>query len=242
MIENKIICGDCLEVMKDWPDNCVDLVLTDPPYNFVSTGGGFAKKRGYIKIIRDSFGTDFKPLKSLEATVRLMSTYHAYWWCSKNLIPDYINWAIDKNYKFNVLLWHKLNPIPYKDGTFLPDTEYCIYIKKSGAYFNLGLDFHKYHKYWITGLQSNNGHPTPKPLVIMENQILLSSKNNDLILDPFCGSGTTCVAAKMLDRRYIGIDISEKYCQIARQRLEAVDTGVPVKEQKKGQLALFKKG
>ena len=53
------------------------------------------------------------------------------------------------------------------------------------------------------------------------------------------GSGTTCVAAKMLSRRYIGIDISEEYCQIARQRLEAVDTGVPVKEQRQGQMPLF---
>ena len=65
------------------------------------------------------------------------------------------------------------------------------------------------------------------------------SNLDSLILDPFCGSGTTCVAAKMLGRRYIGIDISEEYCQIARQRLEAVDTGVPVKEQKMGQKALF---
>lgn len=65
------------------------------------------------------------------------------------------------------------------------------------------------------------------------------SNPTDLVLDPFCGSGTTCVAAKMLGRRYIGIDISEKYCEIARQRLRAVDTGVPVKEQRIGQLALF---
>jgi len=67
------------------------------------------------------------------------------------------------------------------------------------------------------------------------------SNPGDLILDPFCGSGTTCVAAKMLGRRYIGIDISEEYCKIARQRLEAVDTGVPVKEQNKGQMAMFPK-
>ena len=66
-----------------------------------------------------------------------------------------------------------------------------------------------------------------------------ATKPTDIILDPFCGSGTTCVAAKMLGRNYIGIDISEEYCKIARERLEAVDTGVPVKEARAGQMALF---
>ena len=86
---------------------------------------------------------------------------------------------------------------------------------------------------------SNNGHPTQKPLDLIYRIVETSSLPGDLILDPFCGSGTTCVAAKMLGRRYIGIDISEEYCKIARQRLRAVDTGVPVKEQRIGQMAMF---
>ena len=60
-----------------------------------------------------------------------------------------------------------------------------------------------------------------------------------MVVDPLCGSGTTCVAAKMLGRNYIGIDISEEYCQIARDRLKALDTGVPVAEAKAGQMGLF---
>ena len=87
-----------------------------------------------------------------------------------------------------------------------------------------------------------NGHPTEKPLGLMLWCVENYSQPIGLILDPFCGSGTTCVAAKMLGRRYIGIDISEKYCEIARMRLEAVDTGVPVAEAKAGQMGLFECG
>jgi len=82
-------------------------------------------------------------------------------------------------------------------------------------------------------------HPTQKPLGVMKWILERYSKPNDLILDPFCGSGTTCVAAKMLGRNYIGIDISEEYCEIARQRVRTVETGVPVAEQKRGQMPLF---
>ena len=84
-----------------------------------------------------------------------------------------------------------------------------------------------------------NGHPTEKPLPLMIWCVESYSQPNDLILDPFCGSGTTCVAARKLGRRYIGIDISSEYCEIARKRLAAVDDGVPVKERDKGQLPMF---
>ena len=79
-------------------------------------------------------------------------------------------------------------------------------------------------------------HPTQKPLRLMRE---LLSVGGDTILDIYCGTGTACVAAKILGRRYIGIDISEEYCEIARMRIKAAETGVPVKEQKKGQKALF---
>jgi site-specific DNA-methyltransferase (adenine-specific) len=62
---------------------------------------------------------------------------------------------------------------------------------------------------------------------------------NGIILDPFCGSGTTCVAAKMLGRKYIGIEINAEYCEIARERLRAFETGVPVAEARAGQGGLF---
>lgn len=83
-------------------------------------------------------------------------------------------------------------------------------------------------------------HPCEKPLAMMEHIIRSSSRSpGAVVLDCFCGTGATCKAAQNLGRRYIGIEISESYCETARQRLQAVDTGVPVKEQRAGQLALF---
>ena len=85
-----------------------------------------------------------------------------------------------------------------------------------------------------------NSHCCVKPLALMEYLCTLTkTPTGGIVLDPYCGSGTTCKAAQNTGRNFIGIDNNEEYCEIARQRLEAVDTGVPVKEQKKGQRALF---
>jgi len=78
------------------------------------------------------------------------------------------------------------------------------------------------------------------PTALLGGAIEFSTNKEAIVLEPFAGTGTTCVAAKKLGRRYIGIDISPEYCQIARDRLRAVDTGVPVKEARAGQGALFK--
>ena len=83
-------------------------------------------------------------------------------------------------------------------------------------------------------------HPTQKSLALMRWCLSLRwTREYELILDPFCGSGTTCVAAKELGRKYIGIEVSDQYCQIARERLKTVGTGVPVREARNGQMALF---
>jgi modification methylase len=143
--------------------------------------------------------------------------------------------------------WCEVQEIVWSRGSpnmdkcrFFPFTERIYWLTKSESntvfhnYLNLTDDWH------IAPVGVNNDHARQFPLQIPRRCI--ASTDADLILDPFCGSGTTCVAAKMLGRNYIGIDISEEYCRIARERLEAVDTGVPVKEQRAGQMALFEGG
>jgi len=225
---NKIICGDCLEVMKDWPDNCVGLVLTDPDYNAKDIG---PNKRQYdiYSMHRDDY-----------------ADFCSQWFKLANQISKAIVFTpgISNTHfypaPFWQICWHKPAAVSYnRMGGFNAWEPIFTYGEVTKAH--LGQDYILCNTLNLKkGPESE--HPCPKPIQLMLYLVKHFSGPNDLILDPFCGSGTTCVAAKMLGRHYIGIDISEKYCDIARKRLRAVDTGVPVKEQEAGQLGLFEKG
>lgn len=228
---NKIYNEDCLKGMKKIPNNFVDLIVTDPPYKFHSGGesdSSFLKKmrKTYIKDITDNFGHDFDPLPFLSQIHRIMKIVNLYVWTSKDNLPLYLNWAIEKKLSFNILTWHKRNPIPLKNGTYLPDTEFCVFMRARGAFFNSNLQpFNKYKKYFITnvgiiGEEHKINHPCPKPLITIKNPIEISSMPGDIILDPYLGSGTTAVACRILNRKYIGFEINQDYCKIAKERLQ----------------------
>lgn len=222
---NQIIVGDCLEVMKDWPDGCVDLVLTDPPYGIALNNDWQDKVHEGISaenIAKGAIAND-----SGEITAEIFKRF-------ENRIVFGFPYLQDSEAK-GWLVWDK-EP-NFKGRSLTSPVEM--------AYSTMWKGFKAFRYLWSGYMRAPNseakvGHPTQKPLALMEWCVENYSKPNDLILDPFCGSGTTCVAAKKLGRRYIGIDISPEYCAIARQRLEAVDTGVPVKEALKGQRALWK--
>ena len=226
--ENAIICGDCLEVMKDWPDNCVDLVLTDPPYGKVcyrGTGGiGKLKEKNQTYESMEHWGITKKP--DIEDLKKLLAAG-----------TNYIVWG--GNYFFEAFPSANCFLIWDKQGDW-SDTCFAGVEMAITSFNTVARKFTCRRQGFMTDSKDGKiDHPTPKPSELMVWCVENYSQPGDLILDPFCGSGTTCIAAKMLGRRYIGIDISEEYCQIARQRLEAVDTGVPVKERRKGQLPMF---
>lgn len=262
---NKIICGDCLSVMKDWPDGCVDLLLTDPPYGITSQKwdvvpdwdlfAGLIKSIGTTRCQYLLFG--MQPTFS-EMIVKLQKQL---------LYKDEIIWHYKdggagntkgtglKNVHQN-LAWFSgkldgfLLNIDQIRIAYQPNERNKYPVKRGkkiwrpnplGAY-PTNLVCCPKHKELKKGKTQFHKHYTIKPLRLIMYLILGFTKPNSLILDPFCGSGTTCVAAKMLGRRYIGVDISESSCRIARMSLKAVDTGVPVAEQKAGQKGLFEKG
>ncbi len=232
---NKIIVGDCLEVMKDWPDNCVDLVLTDPPYNVaLGTKKHSQRQEGYVSendnLTLEEYGVFVQSVE--KCILRISSTVivtpgnanQTLWskptwtmaWTKKN---GCTRTPLTRGVKMNHSCWE---PILIYGKLFSPPK------------FDV-LD------YPIRRQPDAEKHPCPKPLGLFAQIIEFASELNSLVLDPFCGSGTTCVAAKILGRRYIGIDISEEYCEIARMRLKAVDTGVSVAEQRQGQQSLFER-
>lgn len=218
-------CGDCLEIMKDLSDNSVDLVIIDPPYEIIGgkSGGCFGReKRKYHAQLYDT-GLD-KGIDNtvLDELIRIMKKINIYIWCNKNQLRQFIDYFEDLGATTDLLTWHKTNPVPTCNNKYLSDTEYLLYFRKSGV--NMYGSYETKKKYYVTPTNKKDKqlykHPTIKPLNIIENLVINSSKENDTILDCFMGSGTTGVAALKNNRSFIGIEIDEHYFKIAKKRIE----------------------
>lgn len=229
---NKILCGDCLKILPLVPDNSIDMVFTDPPYQFISVGktglqgGGFMKpeNKKHLEKIKESFGINYSPEQYLAECKRILKKFNGYFFTNKTLLTRYIAFAEKNRYKWELLLWLKPNPCPLNKSHYLIDKEYIVFIKEPTAYFNSNLGYEKYFTYRSYPIgKKGTFHPTEKPLSIVKDLIEISSKENDIIFDGYIGSGTTAIGAKQLNRRYIGVEISEEYCKIAENRLRQTE-------------------
>ena len=222
--------GDCLAIMKDIPDKSIDLIVTDPPYDVSVTGGGgtINKVKKLNKSLEDlveaniTNGYDIEILG--EEFMRVMKEPNIYLWCNKIQIPEYFKFYVDKHKcKFDIICWHKTNALPTYSNKYLSDTEYLLYFRKGkGKCFPKSYEDAK--TYYIAPINHKDKekykHPTIKPLDITGKLIRNSSNENDVVLDPFMGSGTTGVACKELHRNFIGIELDKKYFEIAKKRIE----------------------
>jgi len=258
---NQIICGDCLEAMKGFPDNCVDLVLTDPPYGITACKWDsvipFQPMWKQLKRLIKSNGAIVITTSQPFTTALIASNIKMFKYC----------WVWDK-IRMTGHLNAKKRPMVKTEDVCVFYSKQCVYnpqMTKGKTHLRgswAGKHKSKCQVYGKYECQDGNAnmsnlyypqniiqfraelqstHPTQKPVALMEYLIKTYTNKGEMVLDFTCGSGTTCKAAQNLNRQFIGIDISEEYCEIARQRIEAVETGVPVKEQRKGQMALFGK-
>ncbi len=239
-LEGCVVCGDCLEVLPTLPDGCVDLILTDPPYNLKKDYGGTTTDNlpediywarvqawvgewyhvlgnGYCYVSHSDKGVyKLKPCMESSGFTYIQTLI---WW-GRN---GYSMQLHRRSWSYRhepILFCMKGNPENLSAG-------------EEGDWYTSVIEAPRPQSNFAEG----RCHPTQKPLLLMWR--LLKRTPGEIVLDPFCGSGTSLLAAKILNRRYIGIDISPQYVAISKERLTAVDTGVSVREQRLGQLALF---
>lgn len=215
-----LMCGDSTnaeDVARLMGGEKADMVFTDPPYNMQVHMQGFNEER--MKERLENI-IDFDP-STIKDILLNLGTKNIYIFTSKNLIPNYFD--IFKEWDFNILVWCKDNPTPMTNYTFLPDIEYLLYFHKKGGVWNNGLDISCYRKYYnenkMEGRQEcGDVHPTIKPLRIIQDKIMISSKKNGIVLDLFGGSGSTLIACEKTNRKCRIMELDERYCDVIRRR------------------------
>lgn len=249
---NKILIGDCIEVMRGIPDASVDAVFADSPYNLQLGAKTLYRPEDQTaaRAVRDAWDA-FESPEEYDAFTRAWLTE-----CKRVLKPDGAMWVIGSYHNIfrvgailqdlgfwilNDIVWVKTNPMPNFRGTrFTNAHETLIWAtpRKTGKYtFNYEtmkkLNGGKQMRSdWDINIclgeervKDENGkslHNTQKPMDLLRRVILSSTKAGDVILDPFVGSGTTAAAAKELGRNFIGIDREESYVKAARERVESI--------------------
>lgn len=231
---DKFICGDALDVMRKMPDSCLDLVVTSPPYNLKnSTGNGMKDGRGgkwanaalvngytdhndnmphdeYAKWQRDCLTEMFRLIKDNGAIF-----YNHKWRVQAGLLQDRQDIVAGFPVR-QIIIWRRKGGFNFNKGYFLPTYEVIYMICKKDFVLAKGANSHG--DIWEFTQEMKNEHPAPFPVALIER--IISSTDAQIILDPFMGSGTTAVAAKKLNRNFVGIELSSEYVELSKKRLE----------------------
>lgn len=234
-LSNTIICGDSLSVMREIPDESVDLVVTSPPYNLKnSTGNGMKDGRGgkwknAALVNGYSHHDDNLPHDEYVAWQRACLTemfrlirpngaifYNHKWRVQNGLLQDRAD-IVEGFPVRQIIIWRRKGGINFNPGYFLPTYEVIYLIAKPD--FKLAPKANAVGDVWEFTQEMNNAHPAPFPVALADQCIRATGAKT--ILDPFMGSGTVAVAARRLGRDYIGIEISPEYCKLAESRINS---------------------
>lgn len=213
---NKVFNEDCLEGMKRIKDNSIDLLLTDIPYGMDFQSN--YRKQKHKKIANDT-NVNWFPDWINEIDRIAKNEAHLYIFCSHHKI-DFSKSEIQKYRKVkNILIWEKNNTgMGDLEGDYAPKYEMVIFCSNGTKKLNGRRDSNIIK----ANRTQNNLHPTEKPIDLMEYFIHKSSKENDLVLDTFAGSGSTLVASKNTKRNFIGFEIEEDYIKTIDNRLAQI--------------------
>ena len=229
---------DCFEFIKTMPDNCVNLILTDPPYNIAQYSTGNINLPGREALNNDiaEWDTvDLEPKELLADFKRILKpTGNIFVFTSYNQIGKWHE-AFDSEYDtFQFFIWHKTNPAPkiYKNG-FLNSCEMIICMWNKGHTWNFTKQ-NEMHNFFESPIcmrperLSDPKHPAQKPIKLLKHIINIASDENDVVFDPFMGVGSTGVAALELGRKFGGCEIDKMYFKAGEKRI------LNIKEDKNG--------
>jgi len=248
---NTIIKGDCIKILKEFPDNFVDLIFADPPYNLQLNNNLYRPNQTKVNGVDDkwdkfasfeeydTFSTEWlkecRRVMKEDATIWVIGSYHNIFRIGK-IMQDLEYWIL------NDIIWEKNNPMPNFKGTRFTNahetliwaaksknSKYTFNYKSMKAYNDDKQMRSDWHIPICNGKERiyRNGkkaHSTQKPEALLYRVILSSSNINNVVLDPFFGTGTTGAVARKLRRNYIGIEKEEEYINVARERIEKVQS------------------
>jgi site-specific DNA-methyltransferase (adenine-specific) len=221
MIELKI--GDALKLLKNIPNESIDCVVTDPPYKIITGGDSNGKNsirpKGILKGNRELMKTIPKFNEWLPELFRVLKDgSQNYIMVNSSNLLKMANEIEKTGFKIqNFLVWQKNNCTPSQ--FYMKNCEYTIFFRKGKSKYINDIGGSK-TVHFFNNIIGNKVHPTEKPIKLMEFYIKNSTNENELILDPFMGSGTTGVACKNLNRNFIGIEIQKDYFKIANERIK----------------------
>lgn len=223
---NKIYNMDCLIGMKQMPDNSIDLIVTDPPYKTTSRGGtgnsgGMCKteifSKGQVFKHNDTNIENWLPL----CFQILKDSGHCYIMTNHKNLINYLNVAKDVGFHFiKSIIWDKRNKI--MGQFYMSQFEYILFFRKGEGVKinNCGTpDILSIPNKKTKGEDGKNLHDTEKPVDLMKILIENSSNENEIVLDPFMGVGSTALACKESNRQFIGFELDKHYCDIANKRI-----------------------
>jgi len=261
---NQVLLGDCVEVMNALPPKCADLVFADPPYNMQLGGDLWRPNMTKVDAVTDPWDK-FKSFAEYDAFTRawltacrrvlkdtgtlwVIGSYHNIYRVGA-VMMDAGYWVL------NDIAWIKANPTPQMRGTrFCNAHETLLWAKKSidqkkytfhYREMKAGNDDKQMRSDWYIPICSGGerekkdgkkAHATQKPEALMHRVIAATTNPGDLVLDPFCGSGTTAAVAKRLGRDYITIDREEVYVELAEKRLANISPALLTSEDENGVL------
>jgi modification methylase len=247
-----IIKGDCVAALEALPDNSVDVIFADPPYN-LQLGGDLARPdQSVVDAVNDHWD-QFESFAAYDAFTRAWLLA-----CRRVLKPNGTIWVIGSYHNIfrvgtqlqdlgfwllNDVVWRKTNPMPnFRGRRFQNAHETMIWASRdqSGKSYTFNYEAMKaanddvqMRSDWLfpicTGAERLKGddgkkvHPTQKPEALLARVLMASSKPGDVVLDPFFGSGTTGAVARRLGRHFVGIEREQDYIDAARARIDAVE-------------------